>query len=160
MNRRPLYRLTRGSWQPARLVQVDVLLACYAAVVQAFFRSWDYTTGVEAHGGAPASLSLVERAFPLWVWLAAFAIGAMTLLYGVRSRRHLVVWAGHFWLFGCYLVLGVGILLPALGHPYLDGVRNATVLILPCTFHWLLLHRTGPKPTRITHVVEQVGGPQ
>lgn len=29
---RRLYRTSRGSWQLARLVQVDILLACYAHV--------------------------------------------------------------------------------------------------------------------------------
>lgn len=145
------YRLTAGSWRQAQLLTVDIGLIIYASVFIALARGYDYGTGREmgVNGMRPSpALSLVERTAPLWLWSAAFLAGGFILLVGVATRTHLVVWLGHIWLFWAYAILMVGILVPTLTMPWFDGIRSATVLLLPALIHYVLSIRTGPKPVR------------
>lgn len=142
---RRFYRTSRGSWVPARLTGADLLLVVWASLFQVWIRVFDYTTGSDS---GSRSLTLVERAFPLPVWGAAFGLGAVILLIGTLDRRHLVVWLGHFYLASAYTLLGLGILISVLMVPWANGIRGAGVLILPTIMHWVFAKRTGPKPLR------------
>lgn len=145
------YRLTRGSWRQAQLLTMDITLIIYATIFMALARGYDYGTGREmgVNGMRPSpALSLVERTAPLWLWSSAFLVGGVILLWGVLSRTHLVVWLGHAWLAWTYAILCVGIFIPTLGAPWVDGVRSAATLVLPALIHYQLSIRTGPKPMR------------
>ncbi|MEF7710307.1 hypothetical protein V4W75_26975, partial [Bacillus cereus] len=80
----------------------------------------------------------------------------------VRARRHLIVYIGHSILAVTYSALAVGILAASLTRPWLDGVRGASVLILPTLMHWLIWWRTGPAPIKAGEAVavEVVEGPR
>lgn len=139
------YRLTSGSWVPARLTGPDMLLVLYAMILTPSLRAYDYA--YESSETASA-LSAVERFAPLWAWSIPFGIGALLLLLGVLSRRHLVVYIGHSVLACTYTVLMVGIFAGVVGHPWLDGLRGASALLLPVALHWLCWWRTGPAPVK------------
>lgn len=139
------YRLTSGSWVPARLTGADMMLVLYAMIATPSLRAYDY---VYEDGNTSSALTAVESFAPLWAWSIPFGIGAMALLYGVLSRRHLMVYLGHSVLGCTYTVLGVGIFVGVLGHPWLDGLRGSSTLLLPVVLHWLCWWRTGPAPVR------------
>lgn len=159
MNLRPrrLYRLAPGSWMPAHLTSADLMLVLYAMIVMPVIRAADYSTGTDKSG----ALTAVEAFAPIGAWAIPFTVGAFVLAYGVRSRRHLVVYVGHSILAATYTVLSVGILLGALREPWANGIRGASVLLLPVLLHWLCWWRTGPAPInpRSASPTEQVGGP-
>lgn len=117
--------LTPGDWRPVRLPISDVLLIAWTMITQALIRGWDYGTGVESS----KTLAVIENAAPLWVWSAAFMIGAAILLVGVALRCHSIVWLGHGSLMVAYATLAVGLAGPALAsvHPGAWGV--ATIIV-------------------------------
>lgn len=129
-------------WRPAVLGPVDVMLSVYAMAVMALVRGLDYGLGDDA----ATSLSVVEAAAPLWGWAIGFTLGGAVLALGALRRWHGVVWTGHAILAVLYTALAVGIAWAVLGNPWLDGIRAATVLILPTAMHWTLGLRTGPRP--------------
>lgn len=158
MIRRRLYRLRRGSWQPARLTSTDHMLILYALMIMPIVRAFDYSSGDDAS----ASLTAVEGFAPMWAWAIFFYLGALVLAYGVRARRHLIVYIGHSILAVTYSALAVGVLATSLTRPWLDGVRGASVLILPTLMHWMIWWRTGPAPIKAGEAVtvEVVEGPR
>ena len=130
-------------WRPAVLGPVDIMLSAYAMAVMALVRGLDYGLGDDA---AAKALTVVEAAAPLAGWAAGFTLGGAVLALGAVRRWHGVVWTGHAILAVLYAALAVGILWAAIGNPWLDGIRAATVLILPTAMHWTLGLRTGPRP--------------
>lgn len=158
MKRRQMHRLRRGSWQPARLTSTDHMLVLYALMIMPIVRAFDYSSGDDAS----ASLTAVEGFAPMWAWAIFFYLGALVLAYGVRARRHLIVYIGHSILAVTYSALAVGILAASMTHPWMDGVRGASVLILPTLMHWLIWWRTGPAPIKAGEAVtvEKVEGPR
>lgn len=134
------------------------MLVLYALIVMPVVRALDYSTG-EDNGG---SLTAVEAFAPIWAWSIPFYIGAAILILGVRTRRHLVVYVGHSILAVTYSTLAVGIFASCITQPWLDGIRGASVLILPTLLHWQNWWRTGPAPIRRSEAVpiEIVEGPR
>lgn len=85
-------------WVPARTSTLDTILATYALVVMALFRSWDYAVDETAMPESRlyrVTVLPIERAAPLWVWALGFGLAGMTLLVGKWFALHRVVWLGH-----------------------------------------------------------------
>ena len=134
-----------AQWKPAALGPWDIMLAAYAMVVMSLVRAFDYSTGTEAENPS-SNLTAVEAAAPLWGWALAFILFGTLLAVGVSLKRHLLVWAGHAALAVVYTGLLAGMVVSVLPHPWFDGIRAASALLLPCAMHWILAFRTGPNP--------------
>lgn len=129
----------RGQWAAPRLrgrsSAVLMLMFCAAALV----RAADYATGVDGIESTPNSaLGVIERAFPLGVWAAALAIGAVLVLLGMLGRWAHLVAVGSALLGVVYFGLSAGLLVEYLGRPWLDGVRGAVGLAVPVVWHFIV----------------------
>lgn len=153
-----MYRLKPNSWQPARLTKLDHTLVLWALIALPMVRAFDYSTGKNFS----RSLVAVEAFAPLWAWAIAFWTGALVLIAGVVTKRHLVVYLGHSILAVTYSALMVGITISAFHNPWFDGIRGGSVLLLPAALHWLIWWRMGPAPLkpRDVQIIEGVGGPR
>ena len=132
-----------GNWRPARLDDTDIIHLVVILGVAAMIRGFDYLVGLDE---TSRTLTLIERTAPLWAWGALAAVGAVTLLAGAYRRCHAAVWVGHVILSGTYGLLGLGILLGALGVPWADGIRGGTALVVISWLHSLLSRRMGIHP--------------
>ena len=134
-----------GSWEPARLglsdsIGITILLTLAAAV-----RGIDYLT--PRVYPSPA-LSVVEAAFPLWVWGVMFSAPAVFLAVSALARVHAGVWIGHWLLVIAYVGLAAGLGVEYAGRPWFDGIRTIGSLAVPCAIHCLVAFRTGWRPPR------------
>lgn len=134
-----------GSWEPARLglsdsIGITILLTFVAAV-----RGFDYITPKTMESPA---LSVVEQAFPLWVWGLMFAVPAVFLAATALARIHAGVWVGHWLLVIAYVGLAVGLGVEYIQRPWLDGIRTVGALLVPFALHALVAFRTGWRPPR------------
>ena len=134
-----------GSWEPARLGLSDsiglTILLTFAAVV----RGIDYLT---PRSYSSPSLSVVEAAFPLWVWGLMFSAPAVFLAVSALARVHAGVWIGHWLLVIAYVGLAAGLGVEYFGRPWFDGIRTVGSLAVPCAIHCLVAFRTGWRPPR------------
>lgn len=137
--------MKRGSWETPRLTGIDVLVVILSLLTQAIVRSWDYSTGDDR---VSASLTLIEDAFPLWIWGIILGVLAGALLLGIGLRIHLLVWSSHALLSFMYSILMIGMLIAVLdNNPFpWDGIRGVTLLMTPAILHGVLAIRTGPHP--------------
>lgn len=144
--------MKRGSWEIPRLTRIDVLVVIISLLTQAVFRSWDYSTGDDE---VIASLTLIEDAFPLWVWGLWLGMLAVFLFIGIILRIHLVVWSAHSLLAFTYFILMIGMAIAVFDRsPYpWDGVRGITLLLTPALLHGVLAIRTGPSPLHYREAV-------
>ena len=78
--------------------------------IATLIRGLDYATGAEASISVPA-LAPAEAFAPIPIWAGMFLAGSLTLLTGVASRRHFIVWLGHSMLMLPYTLLGIGLML-------------------------------------------------
>lgn len=100
-------------WVPARTSVLDTILATYALVVMALFRSWDYAVDETAMPDSRLyrmTILPIEQAAPLWVWALGFGLAGMVLLLGKWFALHRVVWLGHALGAVAYSAMLVGIL--------------------------------------------------
>lgn len=85
-------------WVPTRTSVLDTILATYALVVMALFRSWDYSvdeTALPESRLYRMTILPIEQAAPLWVWVLGFGLAGSILLIGKWFYLHRVVWLGH-----------------------------------------------------------------
>ena len=95
-----------GSWEPARLGLTDSIGITILLTLAAAVRGFDYLT--PRVYPSPA-LSVVEAAFPLWVWGLMFALPAIFLAVSALARIHAGVWIGHWLLVIAYVGLATGL---------------------------------------------------
>ena len=136
-----------GSWEPARLGLSDSIGLTILLTFAAAMRGYDYLTP-KVHPSP--SLSVVEAAFPLWVWGLMFALPAIFLAVSALARIHAGVWIGHWLLVITYVGLGTGLGVEYLGRPWFDGIRGVSSIMIPCAIHCLVAFRTGWRPPRDT----------
>lgn len=124
------YRFKKDSWQPARWRRNDHFVLMLGLIVIAYIRGIDYLIGKDEW----ASKDFMIAAAPEWVWgFVGFIMGAAILSYGITSRRHLFVYAGHWWLGIAYglnslaAVLAAG---PPLALPLVLGAGLVIVAII------------------------------
>ena len=142
-----MYRLKKNSWQPARLRRGDHLLFSIVLVVIAYLRGLDYASGEDTW----MAKDFMVAAAPAEVWgFGGFLAGAVALSYGMLSRRHIFVYAGHAWLALSYGLNSLAhLLVVAPDIPYFDGIRGMGATFLVALVHALGALRTGPDPLQI-----------
>lgn len=134
-----------GSWEPARLGLSDSLGLTILLTFVAALRGFDYLTPTSTESPA---LSIVEAAFPLWIWGLMFAVPAVFLAISAIARIHAGVWIGHWLLVISYVGLTTGLGAEYLARPWFDGIRTAGSLAVPLLIHALVAFRTGWRPPR------------
>ena len=139
---------TRARWSPPTLSATDVRLLVWVAVAQATVRGIDYLT-LRTPGGRVTEV--IEEAIPFPWWGTFFLIGAFFLAVGMLRDCQLTRWLGHWISAAAYCSLAVGIIVPALGRPWADGIRSGTVLALITVLHVLMALRTGMPRGRHAH---------
>ncbi len=133
-----------GSWEPGRIRLEDTLVIKAVLIMTATVRGLDYLAPKP-----PLSTPAVESmrvAFPLAVWGLLFVIPAAVLLLGLLGRIHVAVWLGHGLLAVVYLALAVALGSEYVTHPWWNGIRSATGLLLPVGLHAMICLRTGWRP--------------
>lgn len=136
-----------GSWEPARLGLSDSIGITLLLTIVGLIRGFDYLTPKSTMSPA---LSVVEAAFPLWVWGIMFAVPSVFLAVSALGRIHAGVWVGHWLLVIAYFGLAVGLGVEYLGRPWFDGIRTVGSLAVPFAIHGLVAFRTGWRPPRDT----------
>ena len=134
-----------GSWEPARMGLSDSIGITLLLTIVGLVRGIDYITPKTTESPA---LSLVEQAFPLWVWGLMFAVPSLFLAASVIARIHAGVWIGHWLLVIAYVGLATGLGVEYLGRPWFDGIRTVASLAGPFALHTLVAFRTGWRPPR------------
>jgi hypothetical protein len=129
-------------WRTSQFVRTDVIFLTALLTVLALVRGFDYATGDDSEG---ATLSLVEKAFPLPLWGALFMFGGGLIAAGMLLHIHPVVFVGHCLLAVTYAMLTVGLFVALPGFPF-DGIRTATGLTAIVWLHYFLALRMGPRP--------------
>jgi len=149
-----------GSWRPANLATVDILIIKVILAVEALSRSADYLIMVDApavmYGG-------LETVVPVQVWAVLCFLVAVLLAFGVTVRCHFSVYAGHAVGAVVYAALTVAAVQFVFELPEPDGWRRVMPLLLIAFLHFVLALRSGPKPLprngRLTATID-VGVPQ
>lgn len=136
-----------GSWEPARLGLSDSIGITLLLTLVGLMRGFDYLTPKTT---ASPALSLVEAAFPLWVWGVMFAAPSVFLAVSALARVHAGVWIGHWLLVIAYVGLATGLGAEYVQRPWLDGIRTVGALFVPLALHGLVAFRTGWRPPRDT----------
>ncbi len=136
-----------GSWEPARLGLSDSIGITLLLTFVGMVRGFDYLTPKTTESPA---LSVVEAAFPLWVWGLMFAVPAVFLAVSAIARVHAGVWIGHWLLVIAYVGLATGLGVEYFGRPWFDGVRTVASLAVPFALHAMVAFRTGWRPPRDT----------
>ena len=136
-----------GSWEPARLGLSDSIGITILLTFVGLVRGVDYITPKTT---ASPALSLVEQAFPLWVWGLMFAVPSVFLAVSAIARVHAGVWIGHWLLVIAYVGLATGLSVEYLGRPWFDGIRTVASLAAPFALHAMIAFRTGWRPPRDT----------
>ena len=136
-----------GSWEPARLGLSDSIGITLLLTLVGLMRGFDYLTPKTT---ASPALSLVEAAFPLWVWGVMFAAPSVFLAVSALARVHAGVWIGHWLLVIAYVGLATGLGGEYVQRPWLDGIRTVGALLVPLALHGLVAFRTGWRPPRDT----------
>ena len=136
-----------GSWEPARLGLSDSIGITLLLTIVGLVRGLDYITPKTTESPA---LSLVEQAFPLWVWGLMFAVPSVFLLVSAIARVHAGVWIGHWLLVIAYVGLATGLGVEYLSRPWFDGIRTVASLSAPFALHAMIAFRTGWRPPRDT----------
>ena len=136
-----------GSWEPARLGLSDSIGITLLLTLVGLMRGFDYLTPKTT---ASPALSLVEAAFPLWVWGVMFAAPSVFLAVSALARVHAGVWIGHWLLVIAYVGLATGLGAEYVQRPWLDGIRTVGALLVPLALHGLVAFRTGWRPPRDT----------
>lgn len=134
-----------GSWEPARLGLSDSIGITMLLSAVSIVRGFDYITPKST---ASPALSIVEEAFPLWVWGLMFLVPSIFLTISALTRVHAGVWIGHWLLVIAYFGLATGLGLEYLGRPWFDGIRSAASLAIPFGLSALVALRTGWRPPR------------
>ena len=120
------YRLKSGSWQPSRLRWIDHAVLMVGLISIAYIRGFDYLIGNDSWGAKDFMIA----AAPEWVWGGiGFVAGATILGFGVTTKRHLVVYVGHGWLFAAYALNALALVL-ASGPEAVVLIFLLTVLLL------------------------------
>lgn len=134
-----------GSWEPARLGLSDSLGITILLTAVSLIRGFDYIT---PRSVASPGLSIVEDAFPLWIWGLMFLVPSVFLAISAVTRVHAGVWIGHWLLVIAYFGLATGLGVEYLGRPWFDGIRSAASLAIPFGLSALVALRTGWRPPR------------
>lgn len=134
-----------GSWEPARLGLSDSIGITLLLTFVGLLRGFDYLTPKTQES---AALSVVEAAFPLWVWGIMFAAPSLFLALSALARIHAGVWIGHWLLVIAYVGLATGLGVEYLGRPWFDGIRTVGSLAVSFAIHGLVAFRTGWRPPR------------
>ncbi len=141
----------RQTWRPAELDGVDLWVLLFGLLTVATVRGADYATTpspVRTQPGPPLpATSVIEAAFPLWIWGIAMFAGAAVLLVGITSRAHLAVFIGHGWLFMIYGALAIGVVASLGSRDSWNGYRSAGDLAFISAMHFVVALRTGPAPS-------------
>lgn len=126
--------------------------------LQGGLRGLDYLIGEDERS---PQLLYIETAFPLWFWGSLFLGAALILSFGMLTKRHALVWLGH-WLFAAsYALLCFGMLIGTMSVEWWDGWRGATTLFVTFLAHFLLWLRTGYHPLNTSSLAptEMTGAP-
>lgn len=134
-----------GSWEPARLGLSDSIGITMLLTGVSLIRGFDYLAPKTT---ATPALSVVEAAFPLWVWGLMFLVPSIFLAISALTRVHAGVWIGHWLLVIAYFGLATGLGVEYLGRPWFDGIRSAASLAVPFGLSALVALRTGWRPPR------------
>src|SRR5699024_9079505 len=121
-----------GSWEPARMGLSDSIGITLLLTIVGLVRGIDYITPKTTESPA---LSLVEQAFPLWVWGLMFAVPSLFLAASVIARIHAGVWIGHWLLVIAYVGLATGLGVGCSGRRGFAGFGTVASLEGPLVFH-------------------------
>src|SRR5699024_11419318 len=110
-----------GSWEPARMGLSDSIGITLLLTIVGLVRGIDYITPKTTESPA---LSLVEQAFPLWVWGLMFAVPSLFLAASLIARIHSWVWLGHWLLLLAYVGLATCLGVEYLGWAWGGGIRS------------------------------------
>lgn len=130
-----------GSWRPAVLEPGDVVTVKLLLALSALIHAGIY--GVHMFYGGVAEW---DRYVPVWVWFAMCLAAGVSLIAGVASRTHWLVWVGHSFGGTAYAALTIATAQEAIASPDVDDWRYIGPLAVATLMHMLFWLRSGPRP--------------
>lgn len=127
-----------GSWRPGMPADVSAFIMAMLAF-QAINRGIDYITGDRE--STTASLTVAEKAMPLWAWGVGFCLGGALVAFGMIRRRAESILAGSVTLMAMYGALSWGLMLKMVERgtsfrDFWDTVARGDVAHLAATWPW------------------------
>lgn len=149
----PHRAIRAGTWRPAALTRGDLIRIIWWISLMPVARGLDYIL-------PPTRVGAVEEVMPLWVWTSVLWFGSGSAIFGMLSRRHLLVWLGH----GVLAVIYVGVTLSVIIDSFAnqDGFRGIGPIAFLAFLHATFTLRTGARPidhaTQAEETVVSEGG--